>query len=116
VAQCSGGHFSLIAGGAPGNDLFAAELFMSQSNLTGQAFRTDKTEALLNLQVFVNNSDQSVVDYNFSGQWPLLKSVLRLGFRPASICLLRAPLRSYVVLSYSFGITKLFWHATLSAF
>jgi len=50
VAQCSGGHVAQTTGGVPGDDSIR------------HAFLTDESEALLNLQVFVNNSDQSVVD------------------------------------------------------
>ncbi len=50
VAQCSGGHVAQTTGGVPSDDSI------------GHTFLTDKNEALLNLQVFVNNSDQSVVD------------------------------------------------------
>jgi hypothetical protein len=50
VAQCSEGHVAQTTGGVPGDDSI------------GHAFLTDESEALLNLQVFVNNSDQSVVD------------------------------------------------------
>ena len=50
VAQCSGGHVAQTTGGVPGDDSI------------GHAFLANENEALLNLQVFVNNSDQSVVD------------------------------------------------------
>jgi hypothetical protein len=57
VAQCSGGHVAQTTGGVPGD------------NLIGHTFLTDESEALLNLQVFVNNSDQSVVDPRYF--WPM---------------------------------------------
>jgi hypothetical protein len=50
VAQCSGGHVAQTTGGVPGDDSI------------GHAFLANENEALLNLQVFVHNSDQSVVD------------------------------------------------------
>jgi hypothetical protein len=57
VAQCSGGHVAETTGGVPSDDSI------------GHAFLTDESEALLNLQVFVNNSDQSVVDPRYF--WPM---------------------------------------------